>query len=565
MAVSSVWTLFAISFVICLHLAHPTVYQIKSSQSSNQVCPKVEQICVTLSEFSTNFTTDTNNENKSVTLVFLPGNHILESQLTFTNLSSVAMVKSNTTMVTQPVIITCNHDTKFEFIELNSLLVVGLTFVGCTGTKVESVHTFTLEDSIFEGQNVGTALKLDRVAASVVGSSFSSFGGESIEYFITCCSHLRFTPYLTRLRVGGTIIANHSRLVIDNSDFQHNTANIGGVIYSAHQSNISITNSNFTNNSANFVDSESDMDWCHCGGGVLQSDNSSSIYISNSQFRGNSAWSSGGVVSVVDSVGVNSDISITITNNSAFTNNSAGQYGGALSVYSRYSSNSTMTLTISNCDNIMNNHADWDGGVVSVHSGGTSDSMILTISDCDIMNNNADRRGGVVSVFSSGSTDEESQIIITVTDSDFTNNTASGGGVFYLFVTSFRVTATPAIAHSKFTHNTANHGGGVIDVNMFSLGPSATVVVNISDHSIFSDNKAIGSNGGVIRALGYGSGSSLAVHIADSDIKHNEAHYGGGVVSVESDSDLFTNSLGFSADIVFTGCQFIGNQANHAW
>ena len=101
--------------------------------------------------------------------------------------------------------ITCNHDTKFEFIELNSLLVVGLTFVGCTETKVESVHTFTLEDSVFVGQNVGTALKLDRVAASVVGSSFSSFRGESIEYFVTCCR--RGAPYNTALRVGGAIIA----------------------------------------------------------------------------------------------------------------------------------------------------------------------------------------------------------------------------------------------------------------------------------------------------------------------------------------------------------------------
>ena len=568
------------------------MYHIKSSLDQN--CPTIEQTCVTLSDFSTNLTTDTNDDNESIILFFIPGNHTFESQLLFTNLSSVAMVKSNTTMVSQPVIITCINDAKFEFIELNSLRVVGLTFVGCTGTKVESVHQFTLEDSIFEGQNVGTALKLDRVAASVVGSSFSSYGGESIEYFVTCCSNWEFIPYHATLRVGGAIIAKHSRLVINNSDFQHNMADIGGVIYSVHQSNISITNSNFTDNSANFV---SPYHYCSCGGGVLQSDNSSSIYISNSQFRGNSASSSGGVVSAVNSRGVHSDISIAITNNSTFTGNSAGRVGGVMSVDSRDTSNSNVTLTISNCDNIMNNRADYDGGVVSVYYESSNSNMTLTFNDCDIMNNNADSYGGVLSVYSSDtsnlnmtltisdcdimnnnavfggvvsvhsydSSDDSEEIIITVTDSDFTNNMASWGGVFY--VLSLRsavhlpsVTATLTIAHSKFIHNTAYRGGGVIYVDMVSPVQSATVVVNISDHCIFSDNKAIGSSGGVIGAYydGYNSPSSLAVHIVDSDIKHNKG-YDGGVVSIET----YSRSSDFSADLVFTGCKFIGNQASH--
>ena len=503
------------------------MYQIKSSL--DQDCPTLEQTCVTLSNFSTTFPTN-DNDNESISLLFLPGNHTLESHLTFINHRSVTMVKSNATMVSQPVIITCNNDAKFEFIELNSLLVVSLTFVGCTETKVESVHAFTLKDSIFKGQNVGTALKLDRVAASVVGSSFSSYGGESIGYFVTCYDIFGLTSYHATLRVGGAIIANHSRLVIDKSDFQYNMADIGGVIYSVHESNLSITNSNFTNNRANL-----NYNWysCYCGGGVLQSDNSSSVYISNSQFKSNSASTSGGVVSVVDNKGVNSDTSINVVHNSTFTDNSAGQGGGVVSVYSGYTSNSNMTLTI---------------------------------TDCDIMNNNADWYGGAVAVFSRHSTHVD--IIITVTDSNFTNNTASEGGVFYLSMNYIlyeqavylpSVTTTLAIAHSKFIHNMANrYGGGVISVSMFSIIQSmvtVTVVVNISDHSIFSDNN--GLSGGVIRAHESSPGLSLSVHIADSEIKHNKADNGGGVVSIEA------YSSGFSANLVFAGCKVIGNQANH--
>ena len=112
--------------------------------------------------------------------------------------------------------------------------------------------------------------------------------------------------------------------------FSLNQADIGGVIYTVHQSNISITNSSFINNSATFEYNG----WCICasGGGVLHSDGTSAVNISHSRFIGNRALESGGVVSVVGYGRINSDTSIIITDNSTFTDNSAGEDGGVVSI-----------------------------------------------------------------------------------------------------------------------------------------------------------------------------------------------------------------------------------------
>ena len=324
MAVGSVWPLFTVIIVALVYHAQSTVTHVKSSL--NEECPTDTQSCITLQELAENFTTYTNNvdENITVTVVFLAGNHSLDSQLTFTNLSGVSLVKfadaSNTSLA---VTITCDNVTNFAFIDLNSVRVVGLTFVGCTGMRVQSVNQFTLEDSYFDGQNVssGTALKLDRVSANILSSSFASYSGQNVLYLVSCCYNIN--PYNATLKVGGALIVNHSQVNIDNCEFNLNQVDIGGVIYSVNQSDISITNSNFINNRATF---ESDRR-CYCGGGVLYSDGTSNINISHSQFRGNRALASGGVVSVVGYKGMNSDTSIAITNNSTFTDNSAWWYG----------------------------------------------------------------------------------------------------------------------------------------------------------------------------------------------------------------------------------------------
>ena len=613
MAVSNVWTLFAICITICFHLTQSSVYHVVSSL--DQDCPADTQACITLFNFSTNFMLYTNSEgNENFTLVFLPGNHNLETQITFTNHSNVSMVKS--TNASQPVIITCNNDANFEFIELNSLRVVGLTFVGCAGIRVESVHLFTMEQSLFEGQNVGSALKLNRVTAIIFDSYFNSCKGESIIYFVTCCLDTGFEPYTTTLTVGGAIVVNHSQLVIHNSEFRHNKADIGGVIFSVGQSNISIISSNFINNRASF--DPSSYRYCFCGGGALHSDDTSRIYINNSRFTGNSALKSGGVLSVVGT-----DTSVAITDNNTFTNNSAGQDGGVVSVYP---SNSSITLTVSNSD-MMNNSAVRYGGVVSIsfseyisnssiiftatdchitrnkalfggvvglysdhssnsnfslqvtgcdivnndavfhggflilrsHANSTKMNFVVTIISSNFMDNVASSRGGVISVHSTSVSTLET-LSLTISDSKFRNNTSNfrGGVVAVYQQLANGGSYMLSITNSEFIHNSASNtdGGGVVFVSMYQTSQTK-VVVNVSDNCTFESN-GIQSTDGVVGALlsVTSPDSSLAVYIADSEIKHN-----GGVVRITVPERSTTS--GFSIDILITDSEVIGNHANH--
>ena len=97
------------------------------------------------------------------------------------------------------------------------------------------------------------------------------------------------------------------------------------------------------------------------------------------------------------------------------------------------------------------------------------------------------RYGGVVGVLPTlGSIDVTSTISLTITGSQFRNNTAvDSGGVIHveLYYTEQEMLQL-TIAQSNFIHNMANGdgdypGGGVVSVHMYGISQSA-VVVNIS-------------------------------------------------------------------------------------
>ena len=216
MAVGSVWLLFTVFIVALVYHAQSTEIHVKSSP--NEECPTGTQTCVTLQELANNITAYTCNVDENITLEFLPGNHILDSLFTFTNFSGATLVKfADAFSKSEPATIVCFSVTNFAFNDLNSVRVVGLTFIGCTGMRVHSVNQFTLEDSYFDAQNIssGTALKLDRVSASsIFGTKFVSYRGEDVVHLVSFCVS---NPYYTTLKIGGTFSVNHSQVNIDNS------------------------------------------------------------------------------------------------------------------------------------------------------------------------------------------------------------------------------------------------------------------------------------------------------------------------------------------------------------
>ena len=79
--------------------------------------------------------------------------------------------------------------------------------------------------------------------------------------------------------------------------FEGNRAEVGGVIFSEFNSNITIINSTFVENNATSTPSYKLYRYCEAGGGVLYADRGSTVInIINSKFMANSAQDDGGAV-----------------------------------------------------------------------------------------------------------------------------------------------------------------------------------------------------------------------------------------------------------------------------
>ena len=252
---------------VCAHHSSSEVYQIKSSSDD----PCLRKPCLTLSQFidkSDSYIVG------NTTLILQPGNHSLESVLFVSNISKLSLHGTSDT------VIMCHGSGRFELINIPFICISNLTFIGCPENSVYSVHQFTLEDSSFIGQDnaPGTALELVNTTPNLYGNNFISNNGKQ---------HT-IKPPLTDSKfefVGGAILSTSSNINIVESWFEGNHAEMGGAIFSDHQSNVNISNSTFVGSLAN---SSFDHNSAMYRGGAVYMDGGS-ITVANSSFDNNSA------------------------------------------------------------------------------------------------------------------------------------------------------------------------------------------------------------------------------------------------------------------------------------
>ena len=350
MAIKPAWTAglsFVLLLLVCSGLVSSEVYHIQSSPSDS--CPA--EPCLTLSQFANN---SSNYVSINTTLLFLPGNHSLESELLVTNISMASMISRFTNA--SSTVITCNHLGRLDIAHVSVVYISGLTFVGCAGNRVDSVDRFTLEESSFIGQEdvSGTALTLVESSACLIKSFLSNNRGSNNHRSIECHDY-----YYSRSArkvdtwVGGAIVSTSSNVTFIESRFEENSAEVGGVIFSELHSNIIIINTTFIGNHADI-----NTKYVHCpGGGVLYTENGGTVMIRNSHFIQNSAnfSSRGGVLA-----GAN-NTTITITD-SEFTSNSGARGGGVVAAWGA----TNTTITITDSEFASNSAAGWGGGVVDL-------------------------------------------------------------------------------------------------------------------------------------------------------------------------------------------------------
>ena len=450
-----------ILFILCLNLVTSEILHIIPSPS--HPCP--EAPCLTLAQFAAN-SSKYLHANSILTLIFNPGNYALNLTLVFRGVDGVSVQVSNSTTSSSATIICERQSGRLDFEYIKHVRISGLVFLGCAGSKIQSVSSFILEDSSFRGQknHNGSALLFNKTTARIIRSDFIANNGSYIAVVV---------PY-NLLTTGGAITANDSNVTIIQSKFGGNFAQLGGSIYGNHCSNITIINCTF--------DGTSSQNLTQFGGSVY-AQNGVSVTIKLSYFYNFKVTDHGGAIyaCLIEGPASNS-AKLNIVSSHFFDN--LASYGGALFAgtssltnyyyicndmfpkISKITSNDFSTLVNITTSSFYNNV----GGAVCIGSEAfgisnfynSSNSVIIMESD---FHNNSN---GTLQIFSltlnltscKFMNSDDGAVYVSSGDSyilacTFANNIAEEGGAIY------HTSGSLVILASSFVNNRAENGAAV--------------------------------------------------------------------------------------------------------
>ena len=426
---------FALLLCTLLYIAKCDLYYIIPSDDAP--CPV--DFCPTISEISSNtsYYLDTNN----VTLVLLPGNHSLDSQLLISAISELRML-SNETSTTS---ITCKPDTRFTFYEVSTVEIGGVKFIGCGNSSVTRANIFTLWNSTFVGVNgSGTALVLNQTTAVNITECSFLFNTQGSKRPVTDFINIQSSQKTmkadvilnrTSAYVGGAIVlTSSSDAVIEDSLFDGNEAQYGGAIFAEMNSSIVMNGCTFRHNKADGLPSYNGMEG---GGGGALFVNDSRLAINNCSFMNNTLvahpgyHSKGGVL-----FAYKSEVSIS---ESEFIGNVVVGNGAGGVIYASHSE----LYSVSYCT--FNQNEAHFAGVMYLQGSNTR------ISQSNFTRNLAYDRTGVISVSDNSYTQIE--------NSSFADNRARTQGGVLLIISS-----RAKLGHSCFVNNSVEEVGAVMTI-----------------------------------------------------------------------------------------------------
>ena len=294
--------------------------------TANSPCPG-QQPCLSLSQL---FSAEKRwNSDSNLTLIFLPGNHSLNSEQSIENVSESHMIG----YTNHSTIIHCGQLAKISFKMIELLVINGLKFVGCRGNKADSVQQFVIADSAFtHGENFNitgaSVFELVNTSAVIINTSFIFNGNGSYRGPIGLLQLFELQAPTSGVDiyafVGGALIATQSNVTITDSYFEGNSAQIGGAIFVEKGSTMIVSKSLFINNHASYSHTPYMGGAIYCETSPYNSMNATTttVFITNSSFIKNLSYSKGGAI-----VAFNSYLAI---HGSVFARNSAAALGGAI-------------------------------------------------------------------------------------------------------------------------------------------------------------------------------------------------------------------------------------------
>ena len=428
-----------------LHCSAENVYCVTPTATSCLSCPPTSTNCTTLSEYAQEaelyFTSNT-------TMVFLPGDHTLDTNITVANVASLTMHGETSSDNTATII--CSGSVGLSFTSMVDFTVHSLAFASCSrdfsdplaskyALLFDLVEIAELENCSFH-DNLGTALVVMNTNIILAGNTDFTrnhceddycVGGGGIAANSSNLTFIGDTMFIgNNAKFGnnathgaaGIDIINSSLTSTGNIHFINN-ANTGyfigyfnlygppGAIWASASSLHFTGSNNFIGNSANTGIA-----------GAIAVTNTSLSFTGSSSFIYNSGFSGGAIYAECDSV-----LSFSRTN--TFIGNSAMVYGSAIIA------SGTMSVNFTGTNIFNNNWAAYCGAIATFPSspyypfhffcGVTDTCTVLDLTGTNnFSNNSAEVFGGAICTF------DNTSLSLSGTSNLNSNNGAVGGAIY---------------------------------------------------------------------------------------------------------------------------------------
>ena len=509
MMVQPAHVLVAALLITLSYCSAENVYCVTPTATSCSSCPHNNH-CATLSEYAQEaelyFTSNT-------TMMFLPGNHTLDVNITVANISSLTMRGESCSGNMATVV--CSGSVGLSFTSMVNLKIDSLAFTSCSRKSITQSTLalnvvcaalflrFTqyaeLVNCSFH-DNIGTALVVNNTSISLARNNFT---------------HNRVIGILG---VGSAIAAHSSNLTFTGTTiFRENIDTLidskGGAIFASDNTVLSFNGtSNFINNSVLGI-----------GGAIFISHNTTLSFSGTTNFINNSAFTYAGAIYISDNSALNFNGSSNFVNNLVYS----GGDGGAISVIHN------SVLNFNGINNFINNSAATAGGAIS-----TSDNTVASFNGINnFINNSALIAGGAIATL-------DNTVVNFNGINNFINNSAliAGGGAIYTSgntVLSFNGISNfienSALGVFADNNNNDGGGGGIIYASNNS-------VISFSGISNFINNLAVFMGGGAI----YTSGHTQLSFNGTTNFIHNLVFsHGGGAILTSDSTVLFSGTNNF--------------------
>ena len=456
-SISFIVLVLALLITTLSYCSAKNVYCVTPTATSCSSCPHNSTHCATLSEYAQEaemyFTSNT-------TMVFLPGDRVLDMNITVANVARLTMHGESSPDSIATVV--RNGSVGFSFTNMVDFNIYSLAFTSYNrswsyGSHPASYSALFLRSTKYAKlvncsfhDNLGNALTVHSTSITLTGNSkfiHNQCGCESVTVQGVGCgitalnSNLTFIGNTsfhqntnTSLYCGGAIWASASALhFTGKNNFTGNSAQNGGAIYAKTDTSLSFNGiSNFNNNSAH-----------HKGGAIYTTTNTILSFSGTNIFISNSAQYGGGVIYAVFNNLLN------LTGTSDISHNSAGS-GGAIHIQGN------CVLTFNGTSNFISNSASRShGGVIdarfdtSLSFSGTSNFSQNSAGYRNCAGHKCDSCGVAIYAYVTA-------ITFNGTNNFINNSAEVEGGVIHKSHGTLRF-----IGFCSFSRNSAVHGGAI--------------------------------------------------------------------------------------------------------